>query len=497
MSDTDSAERRRPPTIDLTAQEVETERAADTNESAAASAASADGPARGGADARDAGRSPRWIVPYVFAGLIGAIGAAAVIAGLWLAGLAPPRGSASPQSAAGPTIAPPSRPNDRSEIEARLNKLRAAVQTRPPDAGPGPHSPDMSEMEARLNRLRAAVQTRPPDAGPGPHSPDMSEMEARLNKLRAAVQARPPDTGPGPRSADMSDMEARLDKLKRAAQAKPPDFGPASTHPTDAHPTDLETRIKALGDTVATLARRVDEIAASTHDLTVEAKAAAAAQEAKAVAQSKVQSGDLDQITQRVTALEGAVKTLSAEAARGQPSADDRAARAAVAAAALAAAVERGAPFRAELTSVTALGTDEHAIAALTPFADEGLQSAAALGRDLIKLLPALRQASATEPKESSLMARLEMNAQKLVRITRTDSAPTGNDPSSIIARIDMDARSGDLAGALTDIARLPPQTRAPADDWTKKAQAREAAVAASRRIAAEAVTALARPAQQ
>jgi hypothetical protein len=467
MSDPDSAQRRRPPTIDLTAQEVETDRPADANESAAASAASADGRAQGGATARDAGRSPRRILPYVFAGLIGAIGAAGAIAGLWLAGLAPPRVSASPQSAAAPAIAPPSRPNDMSEIEARLNKLRAAVQTRPPDAGPGSHPADLSEMEARLNKLRAALPTRPPD------------------------------TGPGPRPADMSEMESRLDKLRRATQAKPPDFGLAPTHPTDTHPTDLETRIKALDDSVATLARRVDEIAASTHDLTVEAKAAAATQEAKAAAQSKVQSGDLDQITQRVTALESAVKTLSAEAERVQPSADDRAARAAVAAAALAAAVERSAPFRAELASVTALGADERAIAALTPFADEGLPSAAALSRDLTKLLPALRQASANEPKESSLMARLEMNAQKLVRITRTDSAPTGNDPSSIIARIDMDARSGDLAGALTDIARLPPQTRALADDWAKKAQAREAAVAASRRIAAETVAALAKPAQQ
>jgi hypothetical protein len=94
-------------------------------------------------------------------------------------------------------------------------------------------------------------------------------------------------------------------------------------------------------------------------------------------------------------------------------------------------------------------------------------------------------------------MARLEMNAQKLVRITRTDSAPTGNDPASIIARIDIDARSGDLAGALANIGRLPPQTRALADDWAEKAQAREAAVAASRRLAAEAVAALGRPAQQ
>jgi hypothetical protein len=253
-----------------------------------------------------------------------------------------------------------------------------------------------------------------------------------------------------------------------------------------------------VSDQVAALTQRVDEIAAATHDVTAAAKAAAAAaQEAKTAAQNnKGQSGDLDQITQRVTALEDAVKTLTADAARAQSSADDRAARAAVAGAALAAAVERGAPFRAELASVTALGADENATAALTPFADKGLPSAAVLGRELIQLLPALRQASADAPKDGSLLARFEVNAQKLVRITRTDSA-AGNEPSAIIARIDADAREGDVAGALADIPRLPPQTRALADDWTKKAEARETAVAASRRIAADAVAALGKPAPQ
>lgn len=398
MSDPDSAQRRRPPTIDLTAQEVETDRPAETKESAAAPTAGADGARQDDANARDAGRSARRTVPYVFAGLIGAAGAVVVIGGLWLAGLAPTRGNPAPQSA---TVSAPA-------------------------------------------------------------SPDLTTIEARLDKIQGALQAKPPDAG----------LAVRI--------------------------TDLETRTKALGDSVAALTRRDDEIAAAAHAAEATVKtAAAAAQEARAAAQSKVQSGDLDQITQRVTALEGAVKTLTADAARVQSSADDRVARAAVAAVALAAAVERGAPFRAELASAAALGADEHAIAALTPFADEGLPSATALSGELTQLLPALRQASAAEPKDGSLMARLEMNAQRLVRITRTDAAPTGDDRPSIIARIDKDARGGDLAGALTDIARLPPQTRALADDWAKKARAREAAVAASRRIAAEAVAALGKPAPQ
>jgi hypothetical protein len=407
MSDPDSAQRRRPPTIDLTAKEVETGRAGDGAESSTASGASSDNStAQGGANERGASPAPRRTTPYIVSGLIGAAAAAAIIVGLWFAGLAPQGWSAAPQRAAAPPLAA------------------------------------------------------------APDSTRMSEIEAQLGKLRGAVQAKTPDAGLTPRIGD------------------------------------VETQTRALHDAIAALTHRVDEIAASTHDLATEAKAAAtaasaAAEEGKAAAQSKVQSGDFDQIPKRIEALESAVKTLTADTARASSSADDRLARAAAAAAALAAVVERGAPFNAELASVSALGADENAVAALAPFAADGLPSTAALSRELIQLLPVLRQASSAAPKESSLIARLELNAQKLVRITRTDSAPTGDDPSSIISRIDTDVRSGDIAGALADIARLPPPPRALAADWAKKAQAREAAVAASRRIAAEAAAALGKPAPQ
>jgi hypothetical protein len=406
MSDPDSAQRRRPPTIDLTAQEVETDRPADGTDSSTASAASADSTGQSGANKRGSSPAPRRTTPYMVGGLIGAAAAAAIIVGLWLAGLAPQGWSAAPQNAAAPPLAP------------------------------------------------------------APDSKRMSEIEAQLDKLRAAAQPRPPDAGLTPRISN------------------------------------VETQTKALDDAIAALTHRVDEIVASTHDLAMEAKAAAvaaraAAEEGKAAAQSKLQSGNLDEIAKRIDALESAVKTLTADTARASSSADDRVARVAAAAAALAAVVERGAPFNAELASVTALGADENAVAALRPFAAEGLPSTAALGRELVQLLPALRQASMAAPKESSLIARLELNAQKLVRITRTDSAPTGDDPSSIISRIDTDTRNGDIAGALADIARLPPQLRTLVADWANKAQAREAAVAASRRIAAEAAAALSKPGPQ
>ena len=121
------------------------------------------------------------------------------------------------------------------------------------------------------------------------------------------------------------------------------------------------------------------------------------------------------------------------------------------------------------------------------------------LGRELGALTPALYRATEAEPSNDSFLARLESHAQRLVRITPigTAAAPAGDDPASVIARINAAAARGDSAAALADIAKLPDVARALADGWVKKAQAREAAIAASRRIAADALAALSKPVSQ
>jgi hypothetical protein len=76
------------------------------------------------------------------------------------------------------------------------------------------------------------------------------------------------------------------------------------------------------------------------------------------------------------------------------------------------------------------------------------------------------------------------------VRIRPVDETRR-DDRSGILARIDQRASQGDIAGALTELAKLPPDARAPAQSWIDKAEARNKAVDASRRLAADAVAAL------
>lgn len=385
-SEPDSTPRRRPPTIDLTAKEVETEQPSQPSagpEATGDQAAHHDG----------AGRRAWWnfagaAQPYAMAAAAGAIVTAAILAGLWLAGLAPSRGGAAPPAAA-------------DDITARLDKIQGALQARAPEA-------------ALASRVAAA-----------------------------------------------------------------------------------EAETKALGERLAALNHRLDDIAVTARSALAHADAASAAAEAsKSAAQAAVGRGDLDALANRIAALERAVKSVAEEAGRRSPSADDGAARMAVASEALRAVVERGAPYQAELAAVKSLGADANAIAQLEPFAAEGVPTVAALAHEFAALLPALQHASGGSTNEGSLLARMEMSAQRLVRVTPTD-APQGDDPAAIIARINAAAARGDAPAALAEVGKLPEPARAVAAPWVKKVTAREAAISASRRIAADAVAALGRPASQ
>jgi hypothetical protein len=413
-SEPDSTPRRRPPTIDLTAEEIGSERQASSEANSAADDAAKDHMTQRGTPGERGGRSFfRRAAPYAVGAAAGAIVVGAIIAGFWRLAGAPAQETALPPSAA---------------------------------------------------------------QVPAP-----------------ATQATAPAAVASTAAAD--DISSRLDKIQQALQSPRPDETLA------ARVTAAEAQTKSLGDSLTALTRRVDEVSAAAQSVLVQAKAAAAAAAAaKSAAQASIQRGDIDALATRVTTLESALKSLSADLAQDvaqhSSSADDRAARATVAAEALRAAVERGAPYQAELAAVQSLGADQNATAPLAPFAAEGIPSAAALGRELSALTPALQRASGTAPKEDSFLGRLQAHAQQLVRVTPLD-APTGDDPSSVIARLNADAARGDIAAALADIQRLPEKARSVAESWVKKAAAREQAIAASRRLATDALAAIGSSASQ
>jgi hypothetical protein len=307
----------------------------------------------------------------------------------------------------------------------------------------------------------------------------VSALDARLAGAERVVRelaSRAPPAAADPKA--LEELTRRVAKL----EATPSASSPASDPALAARMAALEAEIKALAATLGRVGRRDEEVLAVARDARARADAGAAALAElaqKTPAAAAAERSELEALANRVTAVE-----------RGEKAAEsgDRAVRLALAATALNAGSERGNAFPAELAAVKALGADAKLVAALEPFAQSGIPSAAALARQLSELAPSLQGSEARE----GVLARLQVNAEKLVRIRRVDE-PAGSDAGAIVARAEAKASRSDIAGALSELAQLPPDARAPAEAWIKSAQARIAAIDASRRLAADAMSGLAK----
>jgi hypothetical protein len=276
-------------------------------------------------------------------------------------------------------------------------------------------------------------------------------------------------------------VETRVGKLENAAP-RPGAPDPALLDRVAA----VEAAARSLANSAAELRRRTDDIAAVAGEAKDRADAAAeAAQKATRVETTMVDRAQVDALADRIAALERTAKTADSA---------DRTLRLAFVAMELKAAVERGEPFATQLAAARRLNADGTALAALAPFAASGVPNAADLGRELAGLAPAMLSVAGTAPRDDGVLQRLAANAERLVRI-RPIGEQSGDDPATVIGRAEAKASRGDLAGARAEIDGLPAAVRAPATQWMARAAQRLAAVEAARRLAANALDAVGKPA--
>jgi hypothetical protein len=301
----------------------------------------------------------------------------------------------------------------------------------------------------------------------------LASVEARLREISNAPAAVTID----PKKLD--DVSSRLAKLEAAASR------PGSDGAMASRLASVEEAVKSFQGQISDLNRRADDNATAVREARGRADAAVIA--------AAPERTDIDNLTGRMAALEQATKAVADDFAK-RP-AGDRPLRLVVAAQALRAAVERGDPFAAELAAVKPLASDPQTLTPLEPFAAAGVPTPATLGRELSDLAPAMQRLAGTPPPEAGFLDRLRANAERLVRIQRVDDQG-GDEPAAVIARTDAKAKRGDIEGARGELAKLPAPIRAPAEDWMKKAETRNAVVALSRRVASDALAALGKPAQ-
>jgi hypothetical protein len=293
--------------------------------------------------------------------------------------------------------------------------------------------------------------------------------------------------GPAPapqlNAAAIDDLTARIAGLEsKTSKPAAPVADPAAASRVEG----IEKSVAALRSELTAARTQADKLASAVNEiksLPRDGSAPAAA------------SVDLAPLNERLAQIESAAKTQETQiaaikAAEAKP-ADDPLLRRVVAASLLDISVRHGDPFVAPLAAAKPLASAD-ALKPLDAFAATGVPSAAALSRELVAIVPKLAPpaAEAETTGSSSIVDRLKAGATKLVRIERADA--TGTDRASVVARVTAAALRNDLNEARRELNTLAPADRAAAQGWLDKTDGRDAALAASRKFASDATSALA-----
>jgi hypothetical protein len=478
----DGCRRREPPTIDVKAVEMPVAAAASAEASSEAAASVSPPPA-----ARP--RTP-WF-PILAAGTLGA--GLAVLGG----------------GAAWIYFAPL---DDRGtdELSARMARLELQTQTAAqataaqiaaatvPDMGKV-DAAKIDELAARLSKLETASAATAPENGRTDIG-KIEELSARISRLESAPPPPPP---PDPAKADadaaeIKDLSARLARVETSLAAIPPPAAPDSTLANRL--AAIEAQMKPIAEHVAELDRQNADNATTVQETRERAEAVA-----KAMAEVNQADADQDKLHQsakaelsglnaRLDAVETLAKALRDQVAEAAAPKADEPLRFALVAAGLRFALERGEPFAAELAAAKAVGVDPAMLAGIAPFAATGVPSPQELFRELTGLVPEMLKVSAPAGQDGGYLDRLQAHAEKLVRI-RPVGDRAGDDPATVIGRIDRDMARRDLAGVLAELGKLPAPAQAIAEPWRKKALARQAVTAASAQLVAASFARLGAPA--
>ena len=294
-----------------------------------------------------------------------------------------------------------------------------------------------------------------------------------------AVQA--PPAAPQVTSATVDALSGRVAAVE--ARAGKPAADPAMTARLDA----LDKSVGTLRSDIANLRTQSDKTASALND-------------AKSAPRDSAASAGLAALDERISQLERASTRARAELAQqGEKIADaktvdDKPLRYVVAATLLDVAVRHNDPYEAQLAAARSFAAKPEMLKPLDMFAAGGIPTPVALSRELLNIVPKLSPPPEAPAAGAGIVERLQAGASKLVRIERTDGV--GNDRGAIVARVTAAALRNDFVEARRELKTLPDADRAPAQAWLDKADARDAALAASRKFADDALAGLSKPAQ-
>jgi len=263
-------------------------------------------------------------------------------------------------------------------------------------------------------------------------------------------------------SAEIASLRGEIEALKGVAPAPDPtgriDELGNGLDALRAEVASLRQSIPASGTEDAGVASRLDAMEAEIKQLEASSgsqpealsalgeRVAAVETEARAAQEASTSAAD------RLSALEQTVASLTT---RVDAQAQQPKIALAIATAALKAAVDRGAPFLAELETFAAIHPETPEIGALRGFAESGVPTREALRAEMDAAATAMIAAANPARANESFFNRLLDSAESLVTV-RPIGQVAGTGVPETIARMEVELNAGELDKALAEYETLP-----------------------------------------
>ncbi|WP_375306357.1 hypothetical protein WI560_32050 [Bradyrhizobium sp. A11] len=372
---------------------------------------------------------------------------------------------------------PPTIDLEATEVATQPQEMAAEPEAPPAPEHAAPEQAEPDQVDAEPERVEA--QAPASSISPWVIAPVSGAVAAAIVIAVGwmlgwpAVQA--PPAAPQVTSATVEALSGRVSAVE--AKAGRPATDPSMAARIDA----IEKSIGSLRSDIANLRTQADKTASALND--VKSAPAAAAP-------------DLSALNERIAQLERASRAERAELAQqgekiADATKDDKPLRSVVAAALLDVAVRHGDPYQQQLAAARSLAAKPDTLKPLEAFASSGIPTPVALSRELLTIVPKLSPPAEAPAASAGIVERLQAGASKLVRIERTDGV--GNDRGAIVARVTAAALRNDFVEARRELKSMPEADRTAAQAWLDKADARDAALAASRKFADDAMADLAK----
>ncbi|MCK9551545.1 phage tail protein [Aquamicrobium sp.] len=296
----------------------------------------------------------------------------------------------------------------------------------------------IAELQAQISDLAASRS----DDGSAQRieglSTGLDQLKGELASLKSTVEASAGSGDNGEALAALSqkvgELETSVAALGEAATPEAVDLGPVNERLAA-----LEEQVRAAGDGARQQASRLAVLDQSLAD-----------------------------VTGKVEEQEGQPKIALA-----------------IAASALKSALERGAPFKAELETFAAIAPEAPQLAGLRSYAEQGVATRTEIAAQVDAAADAMVAADDPVDDNAGFVQRLMSSAEKLVKV-RPIGAVEGAGVPETVARLEAAVTQGDYGKALAEYEALPAPVQAAGADFAAALRARMEAEAQVDALVAE-----------